>query len=174
MASPTPEETQVNGTRVASPVSDGKEVRVEKKRLSLGFLTKGVLTSDGDKENDSKGDKRHADDAASVATSTRSRSKEISRSRLSLSFLNPTPNSPQPEALPSFSANNGNSPWQSPGGVYRTPSHKRPETSMSVKSDKSLVSRADSVKKRLSFMNVSKKSSKSSVRGRVKDTLVEE
>jgi hypothetical protein len=30
------------------------------------------------------------------------------------------------------------------------------------------------VKKRLSFMNISKKSSKSSVRGRVDDTLVEE
>jgi len=43
-----------------------------------------------------------------------------------------------------------------------------------MKSDKSLASRSGSVKKRLSFMKIPKKRSKSSVRGRVEATLVEE
>lgn len=172
MASPTPEDTQVNGTRVTSPVPDSREEKHAKKRLSLGFLTKGVMSNDGDKENEHRGDKRHADDAASIATSTRSRSKEISRNRLSLSFLGHAPSSPPPEALPNFSTNLPNNSWQGP--VTRTPSYKRPETSMSARSDKSLMSRADSMKKRLSSLTMSKQGLKNSVRGRFKDTVVEE
>ncbi|KAH7392512.1 hypothetical protein BKA66DRAFT_607037 [Pyrenochaeta sp. MPI-SDFR-AT-0127] len=176
VASPTPEDAPVNGTRITSPVPDGRASRQDKKRLSLAFLTKGVLVGDADREKDSKSEKPNNDDNVSVAASTRSHSKEINRNRLSLSFLNHTPSSPQPEALPSFpaKAKEVNVSNQSQSSLHRTPSHKRPETSKSVKSDKSLASRTDSVKKRLSFMNISKKSSKSSVKGRVDDTLVEE
>lgn len=174
VASPTPEDAPVNGTRVTSPMPDGRASRQDKKRLSLAFLTKGVLMGDADKEKDSKFEKPSTDDDASVAASTRSHSKEISRNRLSLSFLNHTPSSPQPEALPSFPAKKASASGQSESSLQRTPSHKRPETSKSVKSDKSLTSRTGSVKKRLSFMNISKKSSKNSVRGRVDDTLEEE
>lgn len=174
LASPTPDDSQVNGTRIASPVPDGRASRQDKKRLSLAFLTKGVLMGDGEKDQESKVDKPSTEDDDSAATSTRSQSREVSRNRLSLSFLNHTPISPQPEALPSFPSNHVSHASQSQSSLQRTPSHKRPETSKSGKSDKSLTSRTGSVKKRLSFMNISKKSSKSSVRGRVDDTLVEE
>ncbi|CAO2650896.1 Nn.00g091930.m01.CDS01 [Neocucurbitaria sp. VM-36] len=174
MASPTPDNGQVNGTRVTSPTPDGRASRQDKKRLSLAFLTKGVLMGDAEKEQEKKVDKRSTDDDDSAATSTRSHSREVSRNRLSLSFLNHTPISPQPEALPSFPSNHISHSSQSQVSLQRSPSHKRPETSKSGKSDKSLASRTGSVKKRLSFMNISKKSSKSSVRGRVDDTLVEE
>ncbi|KAF1852032.1 uncharacterized protein K460DRAFT_299706 [Cucurbitaria berberidis CBS 394.84] len=171
-ASPTPDDTQVNGTRMTSPAPDRRASRQDKKRLSLAFLTKGVLMGDAVKEQETKSDKRSMDDDESVATSTRSPSREMSRNRLSLSFLNHTPNSPQPEALPSFPSNHVSHSSQSPSSLQRTTSNKRPETSKSGKSDKS--SRTGSVKKRLSFMNITKKSSKNSVRGRVNDTLVEE
>ncbi|KAJ4368843.1 Deoxycytidine kinase 1 [Neocucurbitaria cava] len=174
LASPTPDDSQVNGTRIASPVPDGRASRQDKKRLSLAFLTKGVLMGDGEKDQESKVDKPSTEDDDSAATSTRSQSREVSRNRLSLSFLNHTPISPQPEALPSFPSNHVSHASQSQSSLQRTTSHKRPETSKSGKSDKSLTSRTGSVKKRLSFMNISKKSSKSSVRGRVDDTLVEE
>ncbi|OAL50281.1 hypothetical protein IQ07DRAFT_680588 [Pyrenochaeta sp. DS3sAY3a] len=177
--SPIHDDSQVNGTRVVSPVPDGRASRQDKKRLSLAFLTKGVLIGDTgkEKEKDTKFEKRSTDDDESVATSTRSHSKEISRNRLSLSFLNHAPSSPQPEALPSFPMHDAMRATNSQSSLQRTSSQKRPETSKSGKSgksDKSGTSRTSSVKKRLSFMNISKKSSKSSVRDRVDDTLVEE
>lgn len=177
--SPIHDDSQVNGTRVVSPVPDGRASRQDKKRLSLAFLTKGVLIGDTgkEKEKDTKFEKRSTDDDESVATSTRSHSKEISRNRLSLSFLNHAPSSPQPEALPSFPMHDAMRATDSQSSLQRTSSQKRPETSKSGKSgksDKSGTSRTSSVKKRLSFMNISKKSSKSSVRDRVDDTLVEE
>ena len=178
IASPTPDDHQPNGTRVTSPVPNGRPARQDKKRLSLAFLTKGVLMGDADRDKEAKGEKQSIDDyeTSSASASTRSPSKETSRNRLSLSFLhtNPaTPNSPAPEALPAFSApsNVGHSNL-SQSSLGRTNSqNKRPETS---KSGKSESSRKGSVKKRLSFMNISKKSSKSSVRGRPHDTLMEE
>jgi dedicator of cytokinesis protein 3 len=53
---------------------------------------------------------------------------------------------------------------------------KRPETggSKSLKSESSGGNLKGSMKKRLSFMTIGKKSSKSSVRGRKEDTLMEE
>jgi dedicator of cytokinesis protein 3 len=176
IASPTPDETQVNGDRGASPVLNGRPSRQDKKRLSLAFLTKEFLMGEPDKEKEkeTKAEKPSAvDDDTSTTVSSRSRSKEThTRNRLSLSFLNHTPSSPQPEALPSFPSQS--QPNRSDGSLQRQTSQKRPETIKSQKSDKSLSSRTDSVKKRLSFMHMSKKSSKSSVRGRVDDTLVEE
>jgi dedicator of cytokinesis protein 3 len=175
IASPTPDETQVNGDRGASPVLNGRPSRQDKKRLSLAFLTKEFLMGEPDKEKEkeTKAEKPSVDDDTSTTVSSRSRSKEThTRNRLSLSFLNHTPSSPQPEALPSFPSQS--QPNRSDGSLQRQTSQKRPETIKSQKSDKSLSSRTDSVKKRLSFMNMSKKSSKSSVRGRVDDTLVEE
>ncbi|KAH7075434.1 C2 domain in Dock180 and Zizimin proteins-domain-containing protein [Paraphoma chrysanthemicola] len=177
VASPTPDNQHLNGDRVASPAPHGRPARQDKKRLSLAFLTKGVL----DKDKDAKIDKPVAEDndASSISTSTRSTSKEISRHRLSLSFLHQTPatpNSPAPEALPAFAApSNISHSNLSQASLGRTPSKsKRPETSKSGKSGKSEASRTGSVKKRLSFMSISKKGSKSSVRGKPHDTLMEE
>ncbi|RAR01560.1 90s preribosome component rrp12 [Stemphylium lycopersici] len=172
VVSPTPDERQVNGDRMTSPVQNGRASRQDKKRLSLAFLTKEFLMgeSEKEKEKEAKAEKAPTDDDASTTVSSRSRSKDAQhRNRISLSFLNHTPSSPQPEALPSFP--NQTQAAKSDSSLHRQPSQKRPETIKSQKSDKSLSSRTDSVKKRLSFMNISKKSSKSSVRGRVDDTL---
>jgi dedicator of cytokinesis protein 3 len=165
---------------VTSPAPNGRPARQDKKRLSLAFLTKGVLMGDTDKSKDDKADKNSTDDqdAASVSASTRSASKEISRHRLSLNFLHTapvTPNSPAPEALPAFttSANHSHSNLsQSSLSRTQSQSSKRPETSKSGKSENS--KKGSSMKKRLSFMNISKKSSKTSVRGKQQDTLMEE
>jgi len=180
VASPTPDGPQTNGTRVTSPTPNGRPARQDKKRLSLSFLTKGVLLGDSEKtkEKDAKADRQSIDDyESSSASSTRSASKDLGRNRLSLSFLHanpsPTPNSPAPEALPVFStSNNASQANMSQSSLGRASSRsKRPETSKSEKSEGSV---RGSVKKRLSFMNISKKSSKSSVKGRAYDTLVEE
>jgi dedicator of cytokinesis protein 3 len=164
---------------VASPAPNGRPARQDKKRLSLAFLTKGVLMGETDKDKNDKADKNSTDDqdAASVSTSTRSASKEISRHRLSLSFLHTapvTPNSPAPEALPAFSSSANHSHSNlSQSSLSRSQSQsQRPETSKSVKSESS--KKGSSMKKRLSFMNITKKSSKSSVRGKHQDTLMEE
>jgi dedicator of cytokinesis protein 3 len=134
---------------------------------------------DADKPNHDQTDKHSIDDqdAASVSDSARSPSKEISRHRLSLSFLHTapvTPNSPAPEALPAFSkSQNVSQSNLSQASLGRTPSQStRPETSKSVKSESS--KKGSSMKKRLSFMNISKKSSKNSVRGKQQDSLAEE
>lgn len=142
--------------------------------MSLAFLTKGVITGDSQPDKDNKKEEitalpQRADDTESTTASThsRSRSKDTSRTRLSLSFLRPS--SPL-EALPDFASN------ENVSGVSRAASQKsRPETSKSEKSPDG-TSRKGSVKKRLSFMSISKKSSKNSVagRGRVNDVLVEE
>ncbi|EOA90686.1 Deoxycytidine kinase 1 [Exserohilum turcicum] len=185
VASPTNDAKQVNGDRIASPVQNGRSSRQDKKRHSLAFLTKEFLMGESEKEKDkekkkekdkeeeTKVEKAATDDDASTTVSSRSRSKEPhSLNRLSLSFLNQVPNSPQPEALPSFPSRGQSN--ASDSSLQQQSSGQRPETVQSQKSDKSLSSRTGSVKKRLSFMNISKKSSKSSVRGRVDDTLVEE
>ncbi|EDU48976.1 conserved hypothetical protein [Pyrenophora tritici-repentis Pt-1C-BFP] len=177
IASPTPDESTLNGDRVMSPGANGRASRQDKKRLSLAFLTKEFLMGEAErekeKEKEAKAEKQMADDDTMTTLSSRSRSKEThSRNRLSLSFLNHTPSSPQPEALPSFPSNGHLN--RSEGSLQRELSQKRPETVKSQKSDKSLTSRTDSMKKRLSFMHISKKSSKTSVRGRVDDTLMEE
>ncbi|KAF2866220.1 hypothetical protein BDV95DRAFT_215682 [Massariosphaeria phaeospora] len=138
------------------------------------------------------------DDAASTRTSTsRSRSKDPSSTlnRLSLSFL--ASSSPPPEALPHFPIQHPQHPHQQQyasssqyslargGGddVVQTSKSRSRSRSQSIdlrpdtsKSEKSEYSRKGSVKKRLSFMKIGKKSSKSSVRGRggVDDTLAEE
>jgi dedicator of cytokinesis protein 3 len=178
VASPTLDDHQQNGTRVTSPIPNGRPARQDKKRLSLAFLTKGVLMGEPDKDKEAKVDKQSLDDydTSSTSESTRSASKEISRNRLSLSFRHTTaatPSSPAPEALPAFTTSNkASDPNLSQTNLGRAPSQsKRPETSKSGKSDGSMKG---SVKKRLSFMNISKKSSKSSVRGRPHDTLMEE
>ncbi|KAH5044531.1 hypothetical protein HBI75_023300 [Parastagonospora nodorum] len=181
LASPTPDDNQPNGTRVTSPQPNGRPARQDKKRLSLAFLTKGVLMGESDKDKDKDKDKdvKPADndnnDASSISTSTRSPSKEVSRHRLSLSFLNHattpvTPSSPAPEALPAFQN-------MSQTSLGRTPSTtKRPETggSKSLKSESSGGNMKGSMKKRLSFMTIGKKRSRSSVRPKQQDTLMEE
>ncbi|KAF1830351.1 hypothetical protein BDW02DRAFT_633706 [Decorospora gaudefroyi] len=173
IASPTSGDGKVNGDGGTSPITNGRASRQDKKRLSLAFLTKEFLLGEPEKDKEAKAEKASADDDTCTTVSSRSRSKDThSRNRLSLSFLNHTPSSPQPEALPSFPSHAQSN--KSESSLQRQTSQKRPETIKSQKSDKSLSSRTDSVKKRLSFMNMSKKSSKSSVRGRFDATLVEE
>lgn len=163
----------VNGTRGASPVPNGRRARQDKNRLSLAFLTKGVLTSEGDKAAKEQERKPSIDAVHEVGSETssvhsRSReSKEQTRSRLSLNFLSPS--SPL-EALPNFALpTNGND--TSNGSASHSSSHvNRPETGRSDGSD---VQRKGSMKKRLSFMHISKKSSKNSVKSRVDNTLTE-
>ncbi|KAL5118226.1 Deoxycytidine kinase 1 [Pleosporales sp. CAS-2024a] len=174
LVSPIPDNDQPNGTRVTSPPPNGRPAQQDKKRLSLAFLTKGALVGASEKDKD---DKAAADenDASSIATSTRSASKEVSRRRLSLNFLNHNTNpatlgSPAPEALPAYS----NMSQTSLGGTPST--SKRPETggSKSSKHENSGHLKG-SVKKRLSFMTIGKKNSKTSVKERgVQDTLMEE
>jgi dedicator of cytokinesis protein 3 len=181
LASPTPDD-QLNGTRVTSPQPNGNP-RQDKKRLSLAFLTKGVLMGESEKEKEGRVEEEPEDnhDDASITTSTRSPSKELSRHRLSLSFLHntgpATPGLPAPEALPVYQGMS-QSQSQSQTSLGRTPSTgKRPDTggNKSMKSESSSVNLKGSMKKRLSFMNMSKKSSKNSVRGnKQQETLVEE
>jgi len=160
---------------VTSPQPNGRPARQDKKRLSLAFLTKGVLMGEPDKDKDVKPAEDDNNDASSISTSTRSPSKEVSRHRLSLSFLNHattpvTPGSPAPEALPAFQN-------MSQTSLGRTPSTtKRPETggSKSLKSESSGGNLKGSMKKRLSFMTMGKKRSRSSVRPKQQDTLMEE
>lgn len=109
-------------------------------------------------------------DAMSTTASAHSRSlsKDTSRTRISLSFLRPS--SPL-EALPDFASS------ENITAMSRQASQKsKPDTIKSEKSDKLERSGKGSLKKRLSFMSISKKSSKNSVggRGRVEDVLVEE
>lgn len=174
VASPTPDDQQVNGNRVTSPTPDDRPARHDKKRMSLAFLTKGVITGESQtyKENgkeDITAPPQPADDVESTTTSThsRSRSKDTNRTRLSLSFLRPS--SPL-EALPDFASS------ENVSGITRVTSQRsRPETSKSEKSSDG-TARKGSVKKRLSFMSISKKGSKNSVagRGRANEVLVEE
>ncbi|KAF2994922.1 hypothetical protein E8E13_000878 [Curvularia kusanoi] len=179
VASPTPDDQQVNGHKASPSLSESRSARQDKKRMSLAFLTKGVITGDSQSDKENKKEEitalpQRADDAESTSASThsRSRSKDTSRTRLSLSFLRPT--SPL-EALPDFASS------ENVSAMSRAASQKsRPETGKSEKSNEggrsTSTSRKGSVKKRLSFMSITKKSSKNSVagRGRVNDVLVEE
>jgi len=180
-ASPQPDETQVNGSGAASPRPNGRASRQDKKRLSLAFLTKEFLHGESERGKEKQKDKdgkwennKSLPDDTSASASTRGHSKGESTSRPSLNFVAATPSSPQPEALPYYPTGQFSPSNQSQSSLGRTPSMKRPETVKSMKSDKSLASRSGSVKKRLSFMKIPKKRSKSSVRGRVEATLVEE
>jgi dedicator of cytokinesis protein 3 len=150
-----------------SPVVETRPVRQDKKRLSLSFFSKGDAAPDKER----KPDRQTADDnveTESMTASSRSRSKDTAKNRLS--FLGAT--SPPPEALPAFPPSDGNSLAHSRGQSI----DGRPLTSKSGKSEKSEGRKgtASSVKKRLSLMGIGKKSSKSSVRSRVDNTLVEE
>jgi len=168
---------QVNGTRVKSPGSD-RPARQDKKRLSLAFFK--ASTSENSEHKPSKAEptaeKPAAEelDAESSRASSRSRSKDRSKNRLSLSFLAPT--SPPVEALPAFPGKQSNQNGGGSSVQSRSQSiDSRPETSKSGKSEKSEHHRKGSVRKRLSILQIGKKSSKNSVKARsADDTLVEE
>ncbi|KAF2105524.1 hypothetical protein BDV96DRAFT_360065 [Lophiotrema nucula] len=176
VASPTPAlSPQVNGTpRVASPIPDGRPARQDKKRRSLAFFKGGSIS---EPQTEKKPEKIVDDqvDIASITTSSRSRSKDNSKNRLSLSFLAPT--SPTPEALPQMPNPISQTISQSTSHASLSKASRsqsresRPDTS---KSDKSDHHRKGSMRKRLSILNIGKKPSKSSVKGRVDDTLAEE
>lgn len=181
VASPTPNSApQVNGAR-ASPPTEVRPARQDKKRLSLAFFSKGT-TGDTTGEKEHKAEKKSTEDhldAASTTTSSRSRSKETTKNRLSLSFL--APNSPPPEALPHFPSQAASQQSLGQGSSRSQGVDGRPETSKSGKSGKSgksekseLHRRGGSMKKRLSVLGIGKKTSKNNVKGRVDDTLAEE
>ncbi|KAJ4297633.1 Deoxycytidine kinase 1 [Kalmusia sp. IMI 367209] len=182
VASPTSNPTtQVNGTKVTSPVPDARPARQDKKRMSLSFFGIGAPTSEGASQKSEKEHKPLADDildTASTSASSRSRSKDGSKSknRLSLSFISPnSPNSPVPEALPTFPSQPSSQHKLAQVQSRDQSIDGRPQTSKSIKSEKSEHQRrSSSVKKRLSNFYLGKKSSKASVRGHVDDTLEEE
>lgn len=140
-------------------------MRQDKKRLSLSFFSKGDASPDKERKPERQTTDDHAE-TESVTASSRSRSKDTAKNRLS--FLGAT--SPPPEALPAFP------PSGSQHSLRGQSIDGRPVTSKSGKSEKSEGKKgtASSVKKRLSLMGIGKKSSKSSVRSRVDNALVEE
>lgn len=181
-ASPTQNATsQMNGTRVASPVQDTRPARQDKKRMSLAFFGIG---SDGTLQKSSEKEQKHekpiAEDlleTASVSAESRDQSKDRTKAtnRLSSSFMGPS--SPVPEALPTFPGHS--SSQHSLGRIHSRDRSmdSRPQTGKSGKSEKSEQhnnKRTSSVKKRFSAFSLGKKSSKANVRGRVDDTLEEE
>ncbi|PVI07271.1 hypothetical protein DM02DRAFT_357910 [Periconia macrospinosa] len=181
--SPINHSPQLNGgPRVNSPISEPRPTHQDKKRMSLSFFNKPSTddTPKPEKEKERKSRKQtsedHPRDDASTTTSSRSRSKETVKNRLSLSLLN-SATSPVPEALPSFphsASQHSLALAQSRGQSI----DGRPQTGKSTKSVKSEKtshqSMGSSMKKRLSFMSMGKKKSKTSFKGRVDDTLAEE
>jgi dedicator of cytokinesis protein 3 len=171
VASPVPiASPQINGTIGAPAATETRPVRQDKKRLSLSFFTKGDIAPDKERKAEKQTTEDYLD-TASTTTSSRSRSKDTARNRLS--FL--APNSPPPEALPTFphsSSQHSLALAQSRGQSI----DGRPVTGKSGKGEKaeSKKGTGSSVKKRLSLMGIGKKSSKSSVKSRVDNTLVEE
>lgn len=168
--------SQVNGTRVVSPPPEKRPARQDKKRLSLAFF-KGGSTSETPSEPkvEKPTTEEQPIDTVSTTTSSRSRSKDNTKTsnRMSLSFL-ASPTSPPIEALPRFPSQPSSQHSLSQGLSRSQSTDKRPETSKSGKSEKSDHTRRGSVRKRLSILNIGKKSSKNSVKGRVDDTLAEE
>jgi hypothetical protein len=171
---PAPQSSHANNTRVKSPTMEGRPARQDKKRLSLAFFKGGAPSEVLPERKTERAPVDHSQsDAVSTSPSTRSRSRDNSRSvnRLSLSFL--AQNSPPPDALPRFpTAPSSQSPSQSNRRSQST--DRRPPTSKSGKSEKSEHQRKGSVRKRFSMLNIGKKSSKSSVKERVGGTLTEE
>jgi dedicator of cytokinesis protein 3 len=159
---------QVNGTVGTPTITEARPARQDKKRLSLSFFSKGDAAS----EKDRKSEKHVAEDrsdATSTTTTSRSRSKDTAKNRLS--WLGST--SPPPEALPTFphsASQHSLALAQSRGQSI----DGRPATGKSEKSESKKSSTGSSVKKRLSLMGIGKKSSKSSVKSRMDNTLVEE
>jgi hypothetical protein len=176
---------QANGTRVRSATSTSDRPVRHQKRRSLAFF-KGSATeisetkpTKAELKTERAATAEELLDAESTTTSSRSRSKDRNRaSRLSLSFLAPI--SPPIEALPAYpvqEARDKSGSRSRSGSQSRSQSiDSRPETSKSIKSEISEhKKKGGSVRKRLSLLNVGKKSSKSSVRGRgMDDTLTEE
>ena len=152
--------------------------RQEKKRLSLGIFGKtnpmeSTTVLKEEKEKERKSRKQTTEElleTASTTASSRSRSKEAPKNRLSINLL---PMSPPPEALPHF-------PKEMPSQASLTQTNSRGQsvdgrpTSKSGKSTPH-TSMGSSVKKRLSFMSMGKKKSKNGFKARgVDDTLEEE
>jgi hypothetical protein len=164
---------QANGTRVVSPPPNGRPARQDKKRLSIGFF-KSTTPAEPQETRKSGNPAREEDiDTTSNATSTRSRSKDTSKHRLS--WLNPSSTN---ESMPPPPAPPAQAPRQQAFSVEKGPrsqSIARTDTTKSEKSEHhSITSKKGSVRKRLSMLHIGKKSSKNSVKGRMEDTLAEE
>ncbi|KAF2267311.1 hypothetical protein CC78DRAFT_87335 [Lojkania enalia] len=168
VASPTPTATptQPNGTdNPTSPATDIRPARHDKKRLSLAFF-KSPVTSDPHRQPDKKAAEKETDDHPddiSTTTTSRSRSKDAGKNRLSLSFLAPT--SPPPEALPQMPSQ---SITQSMSlGSLRSEASEglRSDGGKSGKSEGKSSKGIGSVRKRFSVLGMKKVGSKGSVRG---------
>lgn len=159
------------GTRVVSPTPDGRPARQDKKRLSLAFF-KGGNTSEPQEQRKPASEQTEERDSSSHAPSSRSRSKENSKNRLS--WLNPAPTTePMPPPIKSQTPSQQNSSYS---GTPRSQSvDTRPDTSKSGRSEEQgVAAKIGSVRKRLSILQIGKKSSKSSVKSRLGETLAEE
>lgn len=166
---------QANGSIGTPAATETRPVRQDKKRLSLSFFTKGDISPEKERRSEKQSTEDQFDTASTTTTTTttsRSRSKDTARNRLS--FLAST--SPPPEALPTFPHSASQHSLALAHSRAQSTDNSRPVTSKSGKSEKveSKKGTGSSVKKRLSLMGIGKKSSKSSVKSRVDNTLVEE
>jgi dedicator of cytokinesis protein 3 len=165
---------QVNGTRLrSSTLEDHRPARQDKKRRSLAFF-KGPSAS----ESPSKAEKLEPDEeplelVSTTTTSLRRASKDNSKPRnhSSMGFFDPA--SPPLEALPQFSSQTSSRHSLSQDRSRSHSTERRSETSRSGRSS-SDQQRKGNVRKRLSILNIGKKSSKNSVMSRFDDSLVEE
>ncbi|ORY11651.1 hypothetical protein BCR34DRAFT_483858 [Clohesyomyces aquaticus] len=162
---------QVNGTRVVSPPPEGRPARQDKKRLSLAFFKGGSTTEpQADKKAEKQAPEEQSDAVSTSASSRRSRSKDNNKHRLS--WLNHA--SPDPVPVPPRSQSISQTSLTQSQSQRSQSTDARPETSKSGKSDKSDHQKKGSMRKRLSILNIGKKSSKTSVKSRMDDTLTEE
>ncbi|KAF2460451.1 hypothetical protein BDY21DRAFT_369462 [Lineolata rhizophorae] len=149
--SPVPAPSHIRETSVGQSNSDGRPVRHEKNRMSLTFLKRGSFM-----ERESRKESRPSVDHDD-GNSSRSRSKDAGRKRLSF--------------LPS----NAEGMISRQSSVTRSHStDERPDTGKTDLSSSQTVDRVGSVKKRLSLLNIGKKSSKNSVKGRMGESVAEE
>jgi len=180
---------QTNGTRVASPPPNGRVARQDKKRLSLSFFKSNTAAEPQELQKPAAHSAEVEIDAVSTAASSRSRSKDTGKHRLS--FLNSgggpeavpaPPLAPPPPAVPvqqQVAKQKQQVFVSEKGRVSLDVEASRPKTSKSETNEdqRSLggSSRKGSVRKRLSLLHIGKKGGKGSgKRSGGVDTLVEE
>jgi len=165
-----PPTNHINGTQT-SVVPEIKPGRHEKNRLSLTFLKRGSVSEPREGRKQTKPAVEEDVENQSNRESSRSRSKDAGKHRLS--FLHqtstnesaPAPSQPQNQSLVQTQTQS-----RSSQSIDR-----RPETSKSEQSSShSFGNRVGSVRKRLSLLHIGKKASKNSVKGRFDETLAEE
>lgn len=160
----------INGTQ-PSVLPEIKPGRHEKNRLSLTFLKRGSMSESREGRKPAKPAVEEDVENQSNRASSRSRSKDTGKHRLS--FLHHASTNESAPA-PSQSPNQGLTQTQSRSSGSQS-AERRPDTGKSEQSSShSFGTRVGSVRKRLSLLHIGKKASKNSVKGRVDETLAEE